>query len=215
MRLLRIGALVAVWIVIFCGLFTWTPGGASAWTPQATDAQKQLPFGDLLTTYEPSKSFGAHQFTPFGDSKFTFTISTPSGWESHLSEVDPDQIAHDTDAAVPIAEFSPSGADDVGINVQYIKVAAEKSLATVVDEYVKANTGTVVTRQQLDFKGHSLEDALMKNNNDDLGPILTRVTLLRRGTIVFIYSGWCVEENYDKYKRLFGAVLESFTPAAN
>ena len=215
MRPLRIGALAVGWIVVFCCLVTWSPGSAAAWTPQATEAQKQLPFGDLLTTSEPRKSFGAHQFTPFGDSKFTFTISTPSGWESHLSEVDPDQIAHDTDAAVPIAEFYPSGADDVGISVQYIKVPAEKALATVVDEYVKANNGAVVTRQQLDYKSHSLEDALMKSNNDDLGPILTRVTLLRRGTIVFIYSGWSVADNYDKYKRLFGAVLESFTPAAN
>jgi hypothetical protein len=216
MRQLRIGALAAGWIVVFCCFFTWTQDDTSALTPQATAsaAQKQLPFGDLLASYDSTKTFGAHQFTPFGDSKFTFTISIPSGWESHLSEVDPDQIAHDTEAPVPIAEFYPSGADDVGINVQYIKVAAEKTLATVVDEYVKANSGTVVTRQQLDSKGRSMEDALMKSNNDDLGPLLTRVTVLRRGTIVFIYTGWCVEENYEKYKRLFGAALESFTSAS-
>lgn len=218
MRRSHIGALITVWIIVPCCILTWTKaGGAAATAPQATSpgAQEQLPFGGLLASDEFSKTFGAHQFTPFGDSKFSLSISTPNGWESHLSEADPDQIEHDTEGAVPIAEFYPNGADDVGINVQYIRAAADKTLATVVDEYVKANGGTVVTRQQLTSKSGSLEDALMKSNNDDLGPLLTRVTVLRRGTIVFIYTGWCVEEKYEKYKRLFGAALESFTPTGN
>jgi hypothetical protein len=218
MKYLQTTKLISAMIVALFSFLTWaiTSVIAAPARPAASAAaQERLPFGGLLASEEFSKTFGAHQFTPFGDSKFTFTISIPNSWESHLSEVDPDQIAHDTEAPVPIAEFYPSGADDVGINVQYIKVAAEKPLGTVIDEYAKANDGKIETRQQLEFKGHSLEDALMKNNNDDLGPMLTRVTLLRRGAIVFIYTGWSVEEKYERYKRLFGAALESFTPAAD
>ena len=194
-------------------------GGArilvSGLSPQATTPQERLPFGNLLASDEFSKSFGAHQFTPFGDSKFSFSISTPNGWESHISENDPDQIAHDTDAAVPIAEFAPGGADDVGINVQYIRAAEQVPLTQVIDNYAKNNNGTVVVRQHLDAKGRAIEDVLMKTTADDLGPLLTRVAVLRRGPIVFIYTGWCVEDKYDKFKRLFGAALESFAPAGS
>ncbi len=216
MKRLRIATLVAGWVVVSCGFSTGARAHApSPPTPQVapSNAQEQLPFGNLLASDEFSKTFGAHQFTPFGDSKFSFSISTPNGWESRVSEVDPDQIAHDSDAPVPVAEFAPGGADDVGINIQYMKVPTTTPLATVIDNYIKANNGTLATRQQLSSKGLNLEDALMKSTADDLGPLLTRVSVLRRGTIVFIYTGWCVEEKYEKYKRTFGAALESFTPA--
>jgi len=200
-------------ILLWVGSNSLDAGGSSPQTVQT--ANEQLPFGNLLASDEFGKTFGAHQFTPFGDSKFSFAISIPNGWESHLSEVDPDQIAHDTDAPVPIAEFAPGGADDVGINVQYIRAADEIPLAKVLDKYAKNSNGTLAARQHLDSKGGALEDALMKSAADDLGPMLTRVAVLRRGPIVFIYTGWCVEEKYEKYKRLFGAALESFAPARN
>jgi hypothetical protein len=218
MQRLWTAAFAAGLIVVSCYFSTRAEaGGPFAAAPQAASsaAPEQLPFGDLLASGEFSQTFGAHQFTPFGDSQFSFAISIPNRWESHLSEVDPDQLAHDSEAPVPVAEFAPGGADDVGINVQYLEVPAETPLATVIDNYVKANNGTLVTRQQLDSKGRSMEDALMKSTADDLGPLLTRVTLLRRGTIVFIFTGWCVEEKYEKYKRIFGAALESFTPTGN
>jgi len=216
MQRVRAVVLAAGLTTLVGGVSTFSnKGGAFLRGAQTASAQEQLPFGGLLTSDEFSKSFGAHQFTPFGDSKFSFAISTPSGWESHISEYDPDQIAHDTEAPVPIAEFAPGGADDVGINVQYIRATEQSSLAKVIDDYAKANNGTLVTRQHLDSKGRAVEDALMKTTADDLGPLLTRVAVLRRGPIVFIYTGWCVEEKYEKYKRLFGAALESFAPAGN
>jgi hypothetical protein len=218
MKRLPIGGIAAGLIAVtICFLTRAVPGGASAAMHQATSSatSAQLPFGDLLASDEFSKTFAAHQFTPFGDSKFSFTISIPSVWESHLSEVDPDQIAHDTDAPVPIAEFAPGGADDIGINIQYLRVPAEKPSATVIDEYAKANNGTVVARQHLDSRDRSMEDALMKSTADDLGPMLTRVSVIRRGPIAFIYTGWCVEAKYEKSKRLFAAALESFIPTGS
>jgi hypothetical protein len=218
MNRLRVKAIAAGLIAITSGLLTRAlPARTSAATPQVTLAKvsERLPFGDLLASSEFSKTFAAHEFTPFGDSKFSFTISIPSAWESHLSEVDPDQIAHDTEAAVPVAEFAPGGADDIGINVQYLRVPEEKPLASVIDDYAKANTGTVVARQHLYSRERSIEDALMKSAADDLGAMLTRVAVVRRGAIVFIYTGWCVENKYEKSKRLFAAALESFIPTGN
>lgn len=210
-RLALAGPLIAI---AACLLPPTLPASSSATASQANSSapSAQLPFGDLLASGEFSKTFAAHQFTPFGNSQFSFTISIPSAWESHLSEVDPDQIAHDTEAPVPVAEFAPGGADDIGINVQYLRVPADKSLATVIDSYAKANGGTVVVRQHLDSQDRSIEDALMKSTADDLGPMLTRVSVLRRGAIVFIYTGWSVEDKYEKSKRIFAAALESFIP---
>jgi hypothetical protein len=215
---MQVGALAGGLIVITSCLLTRAlPAWTAAATPQANSSavSAQLPFGGLLASAEFSKTFAAHEFTPFGDSKFSFTISIPSAWESHLSEVDPDQIAHDTEAAVPVAEFAPGGADDIGINVQYLRVPAEKTLNSVIDDYAKANNGTVVARQHLEARERSMEDALMKSTADDLGAMLTRVSVVRCGAIVFIYTGWCVENKYEKSKRLFAAALESFVPTGN
>ena len=159
-----------------------------------------------------SKGFNTHQFTPFGDANFSLEILVPSGWESHLSEVDPGQITHDTDAPVPMVEFYPSGADDLGVNVQYMRVPAEKAVSAFMDEYIKKANGTPAARQQLDLQGRKVEDVLMKTNDDTLGPLLNRVMAFRRGDIVFISTGWGVEEKYEKYKKVFATVLASFNP---
>jgi hypothetical protein len=213
-----IGAVAAGLIVVTVCILTralsgWTPAAVPQTT--AVPASTQLPFGDLLASDEFKKTFAAHQFTPFGDGKFSFSIFIPNTWESRVSEVDPDQITHDTEAPVPLAEFAPGGADDVGINVQYLRVPADKPLTAVIDDYAKTNNGTLVARQHLDSRERSIEDALMKSNADDLGAMLTRVSVVRRGAIVFIYTGWSVEAKYEKSKRIFGAALESFVPTGN
>ena len=175
-------------------------------------AQDQLPTGSLFTPDELSKNFSNHQFTPFGDAKFSLEILVPSSWESHLSDYDPGQISHDTEGAVPMVEFYPPGADDLGVNVQYMRVPGEKAVSAFLDEYAKNANGTIVARQQLDLQGRKVEDVLMKTTDDSLGPILNRVMAFRRGDIVFIATGWAVEEKYEKYKKVFATLLASFNP---
>jgi hypothetical protein len=175
-------------------------------------AQDQLPTGSLFSAEELSKGFSSHQFTPFGDAKFSLEILVPTSWESHLSDFDPGQLSHDTEAPVPMIEFYPSGADDLGVNVQYMRVPGDKAVSTFMDEYIKNANGTLVVRQQLDLQGHKVEDVLMKTIDDSLGSILNRVMAFRRGDIVFISTGWSVEEKYEKYKKVFATVLASFNP---
>ena len=194
----------------------WIAGSPPA-SPQADSAEvrDKLPFGDLFSADELRNNFYSQQFTPYGNSKFTFEILVPKGWEGHLSEVDPDQLTHDDQAPVPMVDFSPSGVDDVGANTLYMRVPAQTTLAQFLDTYVKNADGTLVTRQKLDFKGRAYEDVLMRTTDDSLGPMLNRVSAFRRGDIVFVFTGWCVDEKYEKYKRAFGAVLASFNPTGS
>jgi len=175
-------------------------------------AQEQLPTGSLFSAEELAKGFGSHQFTPFGDPKFSLEILVPTGWESHLSDYDPGQLSHDTESPVPMIEFYPNGADDLGVNVQYMRVPGDKPVSAVVDVYAKSANGTIAARQQLDLPGRKVEDVLMKTTDDSLGPVLNRVMAFRRGDIVFIATAWSVEEKYEQYKKVFATVLASFNP---
>ena len=175
-------------------------------------AQEQLPTGSLFSAEELAKGFGSHQFTPFGDPKFSLEILVPTGWESHLSDYDPGQLSHDTESPVPMIEFYPNGADDLGVNVQYMRVPGDKPVSALVDGYAKNANGTIAARQQLDLPGRKVEDLLMKTTDDSLGPVLNRVMAFRRGDLVFIATAWSVEEKYEKYKKVFATVLASFNP---
>jgi hypothetical protein len=175
-------------------------------------AQDQLPTGSLFSAEELSKGFSRHQFTPFGDAKFSLEILVPTGWESHLSDFDPGQLSHDTEGPVPMIEFYPSGADDLGVNVQYMRVPGDKAMSAFMDEYIKNANGTSAVRQELDLQGRKVEDVLLKTTDDSLGPMLNRVMVFRRGDIVFISTAWSVEEKYEKYKKVFATVLASFNP---
>jgi hypothetical protein len=194
----------------------WNAGSQPAW-PQtgSAEARDKLPFGDLFSSDELRDNFYSQQFTPYGNSKFSFEILVPKGWEGHLSEVDPDQLTQDDQAPVPMVDFSPSGVDDVGANVLYMRVPAQTTLDHFLDTYVKNAGGTLVTRQKLEFKGRAYEDVLMRTTDDSLGPMLNRVSAFRRGDVVFVFTGWCVDEKYEKNKRAFGAVLASFNPTGN
>lgn len=215
-RVVRCFWMVLVAWVLALPADRWIAGSQPS-GPQAnsSEARDKLPFGDVFTADGLHNNFYSQQFTPYGNSKFTFEILVPKGWEGHLSEIDPDQLTHDNEAPVPMVDFSPSGVDDVGANVLYMRVPAQTTLDQFLDTYAKNAGGTIVTRQKLDYKGRAYEDVLMSTTDDSLGPMLNRVSAFRRGDLVFIYTGWCVEEKYEKSKRTFAAVLASFNPTGN
>ncbi len=190
------------------------PGNPIQNQSEAAKVQDLLPSGSLYSPEELHDNFGAQQFTPFGDRKFYFEILVPKGWESHLSDIDPDQLAQDKESPVTVAEFGPGGGvDDVGIQVSYMRVPEQVGLDRFVADYAQKSNGTVVVQQKAEFKGGAAQDALLKVNAEDLGPMLTRATAFRRGDIVFIVTGGAVEEKYEKNKRLFGAVAANFNPS--
>jgi hypothetical protein len=113
-----------------------------------------------------------------------------------------------------LASGSPqkAAADDLGVNVQYMRVPGEKAVSVFMGEYIKNANGTPAARQQLDLQGRKVEDVLMKTNDGLLGPLLNRVMAFHRGDVVFISTAWGVEEKYDKCKKVFATVLASFNP---
>jgi len=201
--------LVVLWVV--SGSAATGVAISAAQQADAAKAQDLLPYRDLYTPEEIQKNFRPQQFTPFGDRKFYFEILVPSGWESHLSDFDPDQLAQDKESPVQIADFEPGGGvDDLGIQVLYIRAAAQTGLDRIVTDYAQKSRATVVARQRAELKEGAAEDALLRMNSEDLGPMLVRIMALRHGDIVFIISAGTVEEKYEKNKRLFGAVATTF-----
>jgi hypothetical protein len=203
MKIKQPSVVLTCMLSVACSLFGSSP-------QQST--QDQLPTGSLFSAEELAKGFGSHQFTPFGDAKFSLEILVPTGWESHLSDYDPGQLSHDKESPVPMIEFYPNGADDLGVNVQYMRVPGDKTVSSFLDEYAKNNNGTIAARQELDLQGRKVQDVLMKTTDDSLGAILNRVLAFRHGDIVFIATAWSVEDKYETYKKVFATVLSSFNP---
>ena len=179
----------------------------------APSAKDLLPSTGLYTPDDVGKNLSRQQMTPHGNSKLSFEILVPKGWQSQVSEIEPDQLAHDDQAPVPMAEFYPTNADDAWAVTLYIRLPQDVSLASFIDRMLTKDGGTLVTRQATNFNGRAVEEALVRADNEDLGPILRRITVMRRGEFLFIVIGTAAEGEYPKYKRNLGVMAASFTPA--
>lgn len=215
-RKCRATLLIAILLFMIAATISIAPSGRTLFAgPTQQESQKNqdlLPHADLYTPEEISKNFGLQQFKPFANEKLFFEILVPTGWVARPSEVEPEQLSHDNESPVSMADLGPGGADDVGLNVLYMRVPAATALDRFMDTYIQKSGGTVVARQHAEFKGRAVEDALLKTNWEDLGAVLIRATASRQGDFIFIVSGFSVEGKYDQYKRAFGAVAVSFNP---
>ena len=178
----------------------------------APSAKDLLPSTGLYTPADVGKNLNRQQMTPHGNSKLSFEILVPKGWQSQVSEIEPDQLTHDDQAPVPMAEFYPTNADDAWAVTLYIRLPQDVSLASFIDRMLAKDGGTLVTRQAANFNGRAVEEALVRADNEDLGPILRRITVMRRGEFLFIVIGTAAEGEYPKYKRSLGVMAASFTP---
>ncbi len=180
-------------------------------TPSASPADL-LPSAGLYTPGDVGKTLDRQQMTPHGNSKLSFEILAPKGWNSEVSEIDPGQLTHDDQAPVPLAGIYPSNADDAWVEILYIRLPENVSAASFLDGMLKKDGGTIVIRQASNFSGRAVEEALVRGDNEDLGPVLRRFTVLRQGEFLFIVIGTAAEPGYAKYKRNLGILAASFTP---
>lgn len=206
----QIESFIALGLVLVAAQLT--QGAACAQEAGAQSAPDLLPYTNLYTADEVGKNFARQQMTPHGNSKLAFEILVPRGWQSAVSEVDPGQLARDDQAPVMMAEFYPSNADDAWAVTLYMRLPEEVSLATFIDRMVQRDGGTLVTRQARQMTDRAVEEAIIRANNEDLGPMLRRVTVMRRGEFLFVVIGEAAEEEYSKYKRSLGVLATSFTP---
>ncbi len=186
---------------------------SAAQETSASSANDLLPSTGVYTPDDVGKNLNRQQMTPHGNSKLSFEILVPKGWQSEVSEIEPDQLTHDDQTPVPMAGFYPTNADDAWAQILYIRLPQNASLANFIDGMVTKDGGTLVSRQAANFSGRAVEEALVRADNEDLGPILRRITVMRRGEFLFIVIGTAAETEYPKYKRNLGVMATTFTPA--
>ena len=185
----------------------------SAAQEAATPNREDLfPSTGVYTPADVGKNLSRQQLTPHGNSKLSFEILVPRGWQSEVSEIDPGQLAHDDQSAVPMAGFYPSNADDAWVEILYIRLPQDVSPSSFVDRMLSKDGGTLVARQAGNFNGRAVEEALVRADNEDLGQVLRRITVMRRGEFLFIVIGTAAEEAYAKYKRTLGVLATTFSP---
>ncbi len=177
---------------------------------ETAKVQELLPSAGLYSQDELKAGFSRHQVTPFGKPELSFQILIPKDWESRGVDSDPEMLADADKSPVPMAEFGPGGMDDVSISVLCMRVPEKLGLDHFVDEYVKTSGSTLLVRQKGEAKTRPVEEAVVRGNNEDLGPMLTRVSAFRRGDMVFAILASTSEEKYEKYKRAFGAIASTF-----
>lgn len=177
---------------------------------ESAKVQELLPSAGLYSQDELKAGFSPHKVTPFGEAKFSFQIMVPKGWESRGTDADPQMLADADKSPVPMAEFGPAGVDDVSVSILYMRVPEQVGLDHFVDEYVKTSGSTLLVRQKGEVKTRPVEEAVVRGNDEDLGPMLTRVSAFRRDDMVFAILASTSEAKYEKYKRVFGAIASTF-----
>jgi hypothetical protein len=81
-----------------------------------------------------------------------------------------------------------------------------------MEVYVEKAGFQFVKRQRGEFEGRQVEDALLRIDSPSLGRTLTRLTVSRRGDLIFMVAGSCREEEYGKWKQAFAVAALSFSP---
>jgi hypothetical protein len=150
--------------------------------------------------------------TPYNDPKFYFELTVPRSFENRPVEVSREQLRADASRPVPMAEFAPRGDRTVLIEARYVRVPENVSLDRFMAVYVEKSGFEFVKRQRGEFEGRRVEDALVRVSSPELGKTLTRLTVSRRGDLIFMVAGSCPAADYPKWKQAFAVAALSFSP---
>ncbi len=212
---LRIGA---VMVLVAAGASLVLLGSPEA-RPKRAVHQKEaavqedlLPYVNVVPPDVLKRDFVNMRVTPYNDPKFYFEVTVPRSFESQPVQVTPQQLKEDADTPVPMAEFRPKGDKAVLIETRYVRVPERVTLDRFITVYVEKSGFQFVKRQRGDFEGRQVEDALLRIDSPALGKTLTRLTVSRRGDLVFMVAGSCPEKDYTKWKQAFGVAALSFSP---
>ncbi len=172
-----------------------------------------LPTANLFAPETIRSDFVRLGITPFDDANLRFEILVPKTWESRPLTISAEERAADQEQFVPLAEIVPPDADNVLVEVRYIRLPGEVPLQAIVDHYAREGGFTVVAQQQGDYNGRSALDVLMTVDAGDLGLMAARFTLSRHGERVYLVGSSAPASVYDTYKKIFSAAAVSFAPA--
>lgn len=172
-----------------------------------------LPYVKVAPPEVIEREYTLMRVTPYNDPKFYFELTVPRSFESQTVKVSKQDLSEDSASPVPMGEFRPTGDKNVLIEARYVRVPEKVSLDKFIQVYVQQAGFKFVKRQRGDFEGRKVEDALLRIESPVHGNTLTRLTVSRRGDLVFLVAGSCPERDYAKWKQAFAVAALSFNPS--
>ena len=183
-------------------------------TPAESDSAAKvkqfLPSSDLFSDNEIRERFDRLGFTPFENPAMRFELLTPKDWESRPLTVPKEVIDDDTQRFVPLAEIGPKDGTNTVIEVQYIRVPERVALSRILNVYAEKSGFKKIFEVAAVYNGRNAYDALLSIEKPEFGTIYTRLTLSRKGELVFVVATSAQAKDYDKYKKIFGAAAVTF-----
>jgi outer membrane protein OmpA-like peptidoglycan-associated protein len=172
-----------------------------------------LPYQNVLTPEEIKAGYANVRVKPLDDPNLYFEVLLPNDWESRPVTVTKKQIAADHTTQVPLAELVPSKESKVLTEVRYSRVGDEMTPERYLLSYATQGGFEIVKRQHAEFNGRKAEDALLKLNSPEFGPMLTRLTVSKRGEYMFMVASSSPAHDYDRWKKVFAAAAMTFDPS--
>lgn len=168
----------------------------------------------LYSSEEVRRDLDRVQARPLGNPRLTFAVLVPKGWEDRPLGVSKEQIAADREKPVPLLEMGPrgKGSKEAVLEVRYMRVAADVTLERFLLTYAHASGFEILGRLRGTFNGRAVEEALLRMKDPQGVPYLTRLTVSRRGELLFMVAGSAREADFGKWRRPFGAAAVSFEP---
>jgi hypothetical protein len=171
-----------------------------------------LPYASIITPAALERDYTNMRVTPYNDPRFYFELTVPRSFESQPLEVSLQQRREDSARPVPMAEFAPDGDKSVLIEARYVRVPQKVTLDRFMAVYAEKSGFEIVRRQRGDFEGRKVEEALLRVTSPEFGKTLTRLTISRRGDLLFMVAGSCPEADYPRWKQAFAVAAISFSP---
>jgi len=170
-----------------------------------------LPYRKVAPPRVLKEKYVNMRVTPYHDPKFYFEVAVPRSFKNQPVKVTREQLKNDSSTPVPMAEFKPKK-DDVLIEARYVRVPKGVTLDRFMNVFAKESGFRFIERQRGTFEGRQVEDALLSIDSPSLGRTLTRLTVSRRGDLIFMVAGSCREEAYPRWKQAFAVAALSFSP---
>lgn len=201
------------WLTLLATLTSAAPARATGAAP-APDPRwvGYLASKDLYSPAEIQRELSRVTARPLSSPQLSFEMLVPKTFQERPVTVSDRAVLEDRDQPVPLLDMAPKGAKDVALEVRYLRVAPSIPLDRVLLTYAHASGLAVLLRQRGAFNGRPVEEALLRLQDQRLGAFLVRLTLSRRGDLVFFVAGTARESDFARYSRPFGAAAVSFAP---
>lgn len=211
----RLRSIEAVLIAVVASIgWLGLPAAADAKPGKSKRAMQEdlLPHENVVPPKVLESAYARMRVTPYNDPRFYFELVVPRSFESQPVSVTREELARDDESPLPMGEFRPRNDATVLIETRYVRVPEKVALDRFLTVYAEQAKFEIVRRQRGEYSGRKIEEALLRIESPTLGKTLTRLTVSRRGDLVFMVAGSTREKDYPKWKQAFAVAALSFDP---